>query len=82
MVRTVSPSYALEIRKFGRKPEFCSREGLESDLKQAGGQNRLAGIFKGCNYEESQKSSEQDYFDMLSVFMASVLQWGGMKCDK
>jgi starch synthase len=79
LVHTVSPSYALEIQETTRKPEFYGGEGLESDLRQANSQNRLAGILNGCDYDEFRKNSKPDYVKVLSLFKAEVLKWAGMK---
>ncbi len=78
-VNTVSPSYALEIRESSRRPVFYGGEGLELDLKQASSEKRLVGILNGCNYDESLKSPEQDYLEMLSIFKAAVQKWAGIK---
>jgi starch synthase len=79
MVHTVSPSYALEIQKNSRIPEFYGGEGLESDLRKANSQNRLAGILNGCDYDEFRKNPALDYVKVLSLFKAEVLKWAGMK---
>jgi starch synthase len=78
-VHTVSPSYALEIQEPSRHPVFYGGEGLESDLRQASREGRLAGILNGCDYEESRQSPEQDYFQMLNIFKGAVIKWAGMK---
>lgn len=79
MVHTVSPSYALEIQEPSRRPEFYGGEGLESDLKQASSQGRLAGVLNGCDYDEFRESPAQDFFEILPMFKAAVLEWAGMK---
>lgn len=52
-VHTVSPTYAVEIRK-SDKPEigFHGGEGLERDLQRAYRAGRLSGILNGCEYGE------------------------------
>jgi starch synthase len=79
MVHTVSPSYALEIQEPSRRPEFYGGEGLESDLRQASSQGRLAGVLNGCDYDDFRESPVQNFFEILSMFKAVVLEWTGMK---
>ncbi len=79
MVHTVSPSYASEIQEPSRQPEFYGGEGLESDLKQASAQGRLAGILNGCDYDEFNENPVRNYFEILSMFKSAVLEWTGMK---
>ncbi|MCU0858022.1 MAG: glycogen/starch synthase [Pontiellaceae bacterium] len=52
VVHTVSPSYAEEILRPSRPPEFFGGEGLEQDLRQAKREGRLHGILNGCDYSE------------------------------
>ena len=78
-VHTVSPSYALEIQKPGRKPEFYGGEGLDADLRRAGEQGRLEGILNGCSYDDSRRKKCPGFSEMVSIFREDVLTWAGIK---
>jgi starch synthase len=56
-VHTVSPTYAREILKPNRAPEYFGGEGLEGDLQTARAEGRLHGILNGCEYPQENRQA-------------------------
>ena len=76
-VHTVSPTYAVEIRKASKSElGFHGGEGLERDLRRAHRAGRLRGILNGCEPGEADlalPSSE----DLVDAARQQVFHWIG-----
>ena len=74
-VHTVSPSYAEEIRRPGRKPESYGGEGLETDLNGAFRDGRLAGILNGCTYDDPCSAESMSFQQLLGLIRRELIHW-------
>ena len=76
-VHTVSPSYASEILKPGRKPLYYGGEGLEKDLQSAKQDGRLFGILNGCDYvkDDHAESVKMRPLELMHQIKKNVLKW-------
>lgn len=73
-VHTVSPSYAEEIRRPDRKPQFYGGEGLEADLEKVYRQGRLVGILNGCPYPQW-LPDPTPFSGLMDLIRGETLRW-------
>lgn len=77
IVHTVSPSYAEEIVRPSEKPRYYGGEGLDAALRYVKDKGNLIGILNGCLYPEGPGASRMNFDEMLDLFAATIIQWGG-----
>jgi starch synthase len=77
-VHAVSPSYAEEILKPSRPPQFFGGEGLEADLQQANAEGRLHGILNGCEYPEN-KLPKTEVRPLIKRINAEAVRWAARR---
>lgn len=76
-VHTVSPSYAEEVLKPSRKPQFYGGEGLEGDLEKVHHDGRLIGILNGCRYDKRESSQSIGFENLLIGIRQEAIRWCG-----
>ena len=79
VVHTVSPTYADEILRPDKKPQYHGGEGLETDLNQARSHHRLFGILNGCPYDPETDTGRVEWPEAVERMTDAVIGWMGGK---
>jgi starch synthase len=77
-VHAVSPTYAEEILRPSRPPQFFGGEGLDADLQRATAEGRLHGILNGCEYP-SVLTEKTEAKELIALIKAEAIHWASRR---